>query len=494
MTISALCIYTVESYVSVEKPISDGISIPFGIAMIASALKHQGHHVQVIVFTSDTPLQETLRPFLAKFSPRLVCMTSVATQFPLVSRIAQAVKELDHTIFVALGGPHASLQPEIAIDCPYIDAICVGEGDTAVVELATQLGEGRQPKGIHNFWFKSESGFIEKNPSAPFIKDLDQLPFIDRDMWRPWINRPEKDPAVLVGRGCPFRCSYCSNHSLRKLAPGPYVRFRSPANVIKEIEQISREQAVTNVYLEVETIGANLEYALALCQALADFNSQRNTPINFKINLAVTSILIRDIILLNQLFSAFKSANIITINIGLESGSEAIRSNVLNRARYSNKDIVNFCDIAKKYNMKINLYVMIGIPGETLTDFKQTIQVVKLCQPNWVYLSIFYPYPGTDLYKVAKEKGLFSEQTLSEKVERRHAYLALPEFPKSRIMWEYILFNFHVYKGRWSLIKRLLYTTRVLLLTNEQLENLYLYLSRKTKLGRSLYHRYGMDF
>jgi len=495
MPLPIACAYSVESYVSLEKPIRDGASIPFGIATIASVLKHAGHQVELLVFTPDTPLSETLKPFLQRVRPRLFCLTAVSTQFPLIRSVADAIKQLDPSIYVALGGAHASLMPEEAIACPSIDAVCVGEGDTAVLELAAQILAGRQPAKIHNFWFKTPgSSTIERNPPAPFLADLDSLPFIDRELWRPWIQEPDRDPSVLVGRGCPFRCSYCSNHALAKLAKGPYVRFRSLNHLIQEIDQITRNPQVTNVYLEVETIGVNLEYAWQLCQTLTRFNQGRETPIQFKINLAVTGKFVQDINLINKLLSAFKLANIVTINIGLESGSERIRNEVLRRPRYSNEDILTFCALAKKYNIKIILFVMMGLPDESITDFNETLRVVKLCEPHNIWLSIYYPYPGTDLYRFAKEKKLFSEENISNSLERRRPYLDLPGFSRWIILQEYILFKFKVYKGRRSFKQRISYAIRAAMETNKTIDNMYLYLSRQTKIGQSLFKKYKIDF
>jgi anaerobic magnesium-protoporphyrin IX monomethyl ester cyclase len=495
MSIPIACVYSVENYVSLEKPIRDGCSIPFGIAMLASVLKNGGHDVQLLVFTPDTPIFETLKSFIKRFHPRLFCLTAVSTQFPLICEIAKAIKQLDSTIFVALGGAHASLMPEEAIVSPYIDAVCVGEGDTAVVELAAQLEAGHQPANIHNFWFKKPgTEIIEKNDPAHFLSDLDSLPFIDRGLWQSWIHEPERDPSVLVGRGCPFRCSYCSNHILGKLARGAYVRFRSPANIIAEVEQITQDRKVTNVYLEVETIGVNVEYAFQLCEALSQFNDRRDTPIHFKINLAVTHKLIQDLDLLNRLFTEFKRANIVTINIGLESGSERIRNEVLRRPRYSNQDILTFCSLAKKYDIKIIMFVMMGLPGESLADFRETLKMVRLCEPHNIWLSIYYPYPGTDLYRLAKQKKLFTEQNLSHILERRHPYLNLPEFPRWRIMKEYIFFSFNVYKGKKPLKYRIFSAMRAAIEMNQKLENIYLYLSRNTNIGQTLFKKYRMNF
>jgi anaerobic magnesium-protoporphyrin IX monomethyl ester cyclase len=495
MSLPIACVYSVESYVSLEKPIRDGASIPFGIAMIASILQSAGHDVELLVFTPDTPIMETLGPFLQRFQPRLFCLTAVSTQFPLICDIAEAIKKLDPAIFVVLGGAHASLMPEEAIASPFIDAVCVGEGDTAIVELATQIQTGRQPTGIPNLWLKQPgTNVVEKNESAPFLRNLDSLPFIDRELWRPWIHEPERDPSVLVGRGCPFRCSYCSNHMLGKLASGAYVRFRSPANIIAEIEQITQDAKVTNVYLEVETIGVKVDYAFQLCQALINFNAQRDTPIQFKINLAVTHKLVQDIDLLNRLFTEFKRANIVTINIGLESGSERIRNEVLRRPSYSNEDILYFCSLAKKYDIKITMFVMMGLPGESIADFRETLRIVRLCEPHNIWLSIYYPYPGTDLYRIAKQKRLFMEETISHVLERRRAYLNLPEFSKWRIIKEYIFFKYNVYKGKQSLRQRISYAIRAAVEMNQRLENVYLYLSRNTIIGQALFRKFRSDF
>jgi anaerobic magnesium-protoporphyrin IX monomethyl ester cyclase len=495
MPLSIACAYSVESYVSLEKPIRDGASIPFGIATIASVLKNAGHDVELLVFTSDTPISETLGPFIQRFRPQLFCLTAVSTQFPLMRAIAEEIKKFDPTIYIALGGAHASLMPEEAIACPFIDAVCVGEGDQAIVELAAQILEGRQPGKIHNFWFKQPgTDLIEKNDPAPFIPNLDSLPFIDRELWRPWTQEPARDPSVLVGRGCPFRCTYCSNHILGKLAPGPYVRFRTPSSIIKEIEQITQDPQVTNIYLEVETIGVNLEYALQLCQALSQFNEQRSNPIQFKINLAVTQKLVRNSSLMDRLLGAFNRANIVTINIGLESGSERIRNEVLRRPRYSNNDIVTFCNYAKKYDIKITMFVMIGLPGETVADFQETFQVASSCEPHNIWLSIFYPYPGTDLYRVAKENKLFSEDNISTSLERRRSYLNLPGFPRWRIIAEYILFKFRVFKETQSLKQRIFYAIRAAIEMNKDLDNFYLYFSRHTKIGQTLFKKYRINF
>ena len=116
------------------------------------------------------------------------------------------------------------------------------------------------------------------------------------------------------------------------------------------------------------------------------------------------------------------------------------------KRRYSNQDFKNALHCAKKYGLKVNVYIMVGIPGETLDDFQDTIKCIRECQPHRADISIFYPYPGTKLYDICKEKNLLNHK-ISTEYERRIAVLDLPGFSRKQIQKQYDWFDFTVYKG-----------------------------------------------
>jgi len=319
--------------------------------------------------------------------------------------------------------------------------LCIGEGEKPTLELVLQLEKGLSPRRIPNLWIKQGSN-LEKNPPRPFMQSLDDLPFPDRQMWKKWIaDKSGGVPSVLIGRGCPFNCAYCCNHVLKSLAPGAYVRFRSPDNIIKEIKEIIHQfPAVKEIFLEVEAITINVEWAIELCSQLRDLNETLAQPVCFGTNFRVTPNA-----RLEKLFVAFSESNFGFVNIGLESGSERVRREILKR-RYSNKDVINAVTLARKYGLKIGLFNMIGIPGETIDDFNETVKMNRACLPDWPMTSIFFPYPGTNLYNLCKKRGLLNEP-LEMRMERRKPTLDLPEFPKKQIQKAYIWFDYHVYKG-----------------------------------------------
>lgn len=486
MGLRIVCVYTVAALDS-SSPLPDGSCIPYGISMIATVLKHAHHDVRLLVLTGKSDLHKILSTIHREFHPTLICLTSVATQFPLVAQVARAIKSIDPATYIALGGPHASLNPQECLQMAPVDAVCIGEGEKAVLELADCIEGGGRPTGIANFFFRlPDSGGIERNETLPFNDVLDNLPFIDRDMWRPWLSQPDGSSVIFVGRGCPHRCSYCSNHALSKLASGKYLRFRSVENVLAEVAVVCETSEIRHIYLEVETIFAVPSYALELFEALARFNAAQKDPVEFGINIALTSALMKRPQVMEDLISAMRSANVVSLNVGLESGSERIRNEVLRRPRYGNDEWIRFSKEAKKHGIKVIPYVMIGLPEETLQDWNETIRVLQLSEVYNLRLSVFYPYPGTDLHRHVKDKGLASPHVIDGTLERRRVSLRLPGFSRRRVMLEFFLCHYRVFEGMWPWSTRLLWVVRGFLseYTGLRTKKLLQWLTKNTALGR----------
>ena len=290
------CVYTLDDFETVEKPLSTLSDIPFGISIIATILKENGDDVDLLVVSRATVIEDLVGTYIAENHPRMFCLTAVSSQFSTTEKVARVIKDVDPSIYVVLGGHHASLAPDDAVQSPYIDAICIGEGDQAVIDLASHIASSTSvPSGINNLWIKDKAtGTIEKCPRNPFNEDLESLPHVDRTMWEPWTVSPEDEVSILVGRGCPYKCTYCSNHAMAMLSPGKYTRYRSPADMIAEIDSVCRQYpALRDVYLEEETIGASMWDALELFGALGDYNSERREKLNFKMNLAIHSSFVK---------------------------------------------------------------------------------------------------------------------------------------------------------------------------------------------------------
>jgi anaerobic magnesium-protoporphyrin IX monomethyl ester cyclase len=469
-----LFVHAEEDYHSREKPLSGYDRMQFGISYISSVLKEAGHQTRLVVPTLES--DDAVFTSIRDFNPGLICFTSVYSIYHYQVKVAERVKQRHPDIFLAVGGPHATLRPEECLESLF-DAVCVGEGEYATLELAEQLESGRFPTAIPNLWIR-RGGSIERNPTRPFLEDIDALPFPDREMWLPWMANPISRPSILAGRGCPFQCTYCCNHALRKVAEGRYVRLRSPANIAEEILSIKRVlYLMEDCYLEVETLGVDREWALELCCQLERINDEFEVPIKYGSNLRVAPNIDYE-----ELFAALKRGGFDFINIGLESGSERVRREVLKR-NYSNQDLIDAIGTAKKYGLKVGTYNLIGIPGETRRDFRETVRVNRACRPDWFLLSVFFPYPGTRLHDVCREQGLL-DGALDRSLERRRPVLDLPYFSKRqikrRMTWAPLLFNAG-HKPVMDIVKNM---GRSLIFSNPRLLGLWRALSKRLSLSR----------
>lgn len=432
-------IYPITARFSKSRPKIAPLNVHIGISYISSILKNNGHSTSLFILTSDN--RDAVEMALDEFAPQLVCFTSVSTTYYLVKDFARKYKNGHPDIFLLAGGCHVSLNPEEAIADSF-DAICIGEGELPAVELASQMERGIVPSNIRNLWIKRGND-VEKNPSRPFIENLDDLPFPDRQMWRKLILNPATTSFVLLGRGCPFRCTYCCNEKLAHLAEGRYHRFRSPNNILEEIKDCIKEQPdIKEIYFETETIGTDMTYVKQLCSSLEQFNREREHPLSFSVNLRVTPHMDHQ-----SLLQALYQANFKGIHIGLESGSNRVRREILNRI-YSNDDIMQAVTFAKKFGLRVHLYILLGLPGETLQDFQQTIDITRICKPDSYQLGIFYPYPGTTLYRICNERNLLSKRFNTPGVhEREEPVLDLPDFPRNQVIHSYIWFEYNAFKG-----------------------------------------------
>lgn len=191
------------------------------------------------------------------------------------------------------------------------------------------------------------------------------------------------------------------NHALRKVSSGKYVRLRSPDAIIREIQEIAEANPdKREFYLEVETITTNITWALELCSKLEKLNNEREFPLRYGANLRIAPNTNFEL-----LFTAMKASNFRFLNIGVESGSEKIRREVLKR-NYSNDDIIRTTALAKNFGFAVTFYNMLGFPDETEQDFHDTIELNRICAPSMLSTSIFFPYPGTELYSLLEKKGL----------------------------------------------------------------------------------------
>jgi len=397
-----------------------------GIGYISAMLKQGGH---------KTSLQHIYKPIakeefsksMEKEKPDLVCFTSTSNQFPYVETFSTWTKELDLPILV--GGVHATLVPEEVIKLPSIDYVCIGEGEYPTLELVDAIQNGESIENIKNIWSKKGSAII-KNEIRPLISNLDELPFPDREVFDYEtilkVNGYHAD--VIAGRGCPFSCTYCCNHALRKIydGKGKYVRIRSVGNVLEEIGKITKKYSIKRIDFHDDIFTLFPDWVKEFCDKY---------PKRFKIGFGCNA---RAETLNKDTVDALKSAGCVFISIGIESGNEWLRKNVLKRYMTNEQIITAFKNV---HAAGISSYAlnMIGLPYETPDMIEDTIKINKIVSPESFQLSVFYPYPQTALWDLCKKNGFLTEEYRTSFLG--DSTLQLPTLSKKQIRMYYQKFQ-----------------------------------------------------
>ncbi len=394
-----------------------------GLGYLSSVLKHAGHQTELIYLQKE-PTQEEFLAQLAQVGADLAAFSSTTHQHPYVDQCARWIKAHMPRMLTVVGGPHPTLAPEDVLTNSAFDVVCVGEGEYPLLELVTALQEGRDWTGIRNLWSRRD-GKVLRNPLRPLLADLDELPFPDRELFDfdrilanndGWLD-------MLAGRGCPYGCSYCCNSAMREQLKGlgKYVRFRSVENVLAEIRVLGSRYSVKTLNFQDDTFTLDREWALRFCRA---YGQEFELP--FWINTRVERINDEELVI------ALAHAGCRGVRIGIESGNEKLRAEILKR-HMSNAEIRRAFALARKHGLDIYTCNMLGIPGETAAMIEQTIALNRELEPADLQFSVFYPYPMTELYDVAVRNGYLVEGESLHSYYERKSILRLPTLSKDEL-------------------------------------------------------------
>jgi anaerobic magnesium-protoporphyrin IX monomethyl ester cyclase len=187
----------------------------FGLASIVAISKKEGFLTKVMI-VSDKVQYPSIYDEISLFKPKVIAFTSVSSQFGFVNEIAEGIKEKFPKIIIACGGVHTTVFPESILETNALDVIFRGESEYAFIEFLTKIDKNIPFRDTDNLCHKQEGSLII-NPLKPLIEDLDRLPFPDKTTY-PYINTVSQYGIApfMFSRGCPFLCSYCSNHAIAK--------------------------------------------------------------------------------------------------------------------------------------------------------------------------------------------------------------------------------------------------------------------------------------
>ncbi len=368
----------------------------FGIMYLSSCLKKAHHNTTLLLYENKKKLLKEI----VQFSPDIVAFSLTTGSQKWALEVAKEIKALKGTVVIA-GGPHATFYPEFINEQP-IDAICRGEGENAIVRFISYFENHLSPREVENFWIKKGEEII-KNDLSRLIEDLDTIPFPDRKIYEKYkIFKNKKTQLFRVSRGCPFKCSFCFNHVALRLysKKGKFVRRRNPEAVIEEIKTVISQSKPKYIFFNDDDFTLNKDWVL---EFLPLFKKQINIP--FFCGGRADE-------LDENIVKELKKAGCIRVLIGLETGDEDLRINILKK-NIPNICYLNSARLLKKYGIQMYVSNMFNIPNENLNSALKTVNL-NIAMKTLPHSAIFQPYPGTDLAHYALKLGLTSEKNIQK--------------------------------------------------------------------------------
>jgi len=376
---------------------------PMGLGYLASSLKNSGIAVDILDCVQRKYSYSQFTGFVKGYKPDVVGFTSFSHDIPSVERSIGIVKGIDSKIVTFVGGPHPSARPEnIWDDYPGADYGFRGECETGFRKITEYLSRVDEPwnKGqLDEGILQSVPGLIWRNGgkvycnNQEFPKDLDTIDFPGWELidLKGYQSAPQgvifkKQPVapMIITRGCPFLCTFCAGYNIT----GRKLRYRTIENVMKEMYLLYNKYNVREIHILDDNFTLDKEFVRKFCKELIG----RRLDINWCCpNGLRLDSLDRDILVL------MREAGCYYISIGIESGSQRVLDMMKKKLKLS--EIKKQVDMVRSVGLDVNGFFILGYPGETIDEIKQTIAFARELDLSRAAFYNFLPLPGTSVYE-----------------------------------------------------------------------------------------------
>ncbi|MFZ5366050.1 MAG: B12-binding domain-containing radical SAM protein [Patescibacteria group bacterium] len=473
----------------------DQMIISYGLRLISSCLKKDGHEVEMIFARAviGRPLPADVENQVVRLcqSSDLIGISLMSNHFPQAISLTQKIKK-KLNVPIIWGGVHPTFCPEESLK--YADMVCLGEGEESMLRLVKRMKAGQEITKTPGIWFK-KNGEIIKNETESLVGDLDSLPFPDfgpeghfirdgrkvkkmtKDLFEKFLTKRETPNGEFVAeyyistsRGCPFRCAYCASNTIKNLYHGQrFFRLRRPEKVIEEVKTlVDKFNFIKWIYFaDDDLLASPIERIKIFC-----YFWKKEIDLPFYATVAPWSYS-------EEKLRLFLDAGLGIINMGIQTVSKrGVR--VYHRLAPKKKLREITSSIHKLKLPMPPLYdFILDNPYESDKDRLENLDfILKIPKPRKFQLFSLVPFPGTEIYTRMKNDGLLTDE---EKMIYQKSYsypeanyinmltyLANTDFPTSVVKLlrgRIFLFLFNNKVSKW-LFKKIPYSAFLILARN----------------------------
>ena len=367
---------------------------PLGAMYLSSYLKAKtDHEVRLMdpnaFDTSDAAIEREMR----EFGPDVVGITTLTHNIIDVHRMAKMAHKVNPDVHVTLGGPHITEFPDHAVQLSHVESVVTAmDPEPTLHAMLDALAAGKSLETVPGLKYKEHDGSVRQTAGGGFNKNIDELPFPDRQaldlskFYTPGMVAGLATTAV-TSRGCPQPCHFC-------MASRSF-RLRSPANIVDEMEECKR-LGITEIQYIDDIFNAPAKRVIAISEEI--LRRKVKMAWGFKAIVNATT---------REMLEKAKEAGCVKAHFGVETGTEEGLESI-GKTFIKLDDSRRVFKWCKELGIKSCAYIMIGIPWEkSRDDIKRTVDFIRELDPTFVVYALMSPYPGTPLWKKGAEMGLW---------------------------------------------------------------------------------------
>jgi radical SAM superfamily enzyme YgiQ (UPF0313 family) len=389
------------------------IEPPVWIGLIAGFIRERGYSVKILDADAEGVSPEETADVIIREAPILTAIAAIganpsASSTPKMAgagRILNRLSERRSVTKTALFGIHPSALPEKTLREEKVDFLCQGESFYTLEKLVKALKTtgGSTSFDIRGLWHR-KGGEVVSGGWGELVQDLDELPFVAWDLlpmekyrahnWHCFGRLSERSryAVIYTSLGCPFDCSYCNIHALYGGKPG--IRFRSIKKVAEEIDLLVERYGVKNIKILDELFVLKEDRVMEFCNLLI----QRSYKLNMWAYARIDTIN-------EKILRMAKQAGINWLCYGIETASKKVRDGVSKRG-FDQDAIRKAVEMTHRAGIYVMGNFLFGLPEDTLETMRETLELAKELNCEYVNLYATMAYPGSRLYEEAARDGL----------------------------------------------------------------------------------------
>ena len=429
---------------------------PAGIAYIANVLLKDNHKVSILDCLVEAYDHEEIRgedkyiglcdmeikKRIKAFSPDVVGITIPFTsQARAGHEMAKLVKDINNKIPVVVGGSYPTTYIEKVLEDDCVDFVVFGEGEITMSVLTKKFeSKSRNFQKVDGLAYKDKG--IKINKARPLILNLDDYlmawDLLPMDKYfqaayevkssRCVSTYGKKWATIFTSRGCPFNCTFCVGHAVM----GRKWRPRSVENVIAEMDYLIKKYGIEHFDIEDDNFTLDKKRAKEICDAIIEkgWKIEWSTPNGIRADTVD-----------EELIKKMKQSGCVRTIVAPESGDKWVIENLMKK-NIDLKQVEQVVEWCKKYDIAIDAFFLIGMPGETRENVNQTIRYARKLRRKGIdecLFGIVVPHKGTEIYKIVVQNSWIKlkngESELVEKLARQETFIETPSLSINEIKY-----------------------------------------------------------